>query len=53
MELQPKTQPQPQQSDPKARIAAQRAKQAAVNLKQKELATLRSTPAGTSVSSFG
>jgi hypothetical protein len=53
MELQPKTQPQPQQPDPKARIAAQRAKQAAVNLKQKELATLRSTPAGTSVSSFG
>ena len=53
MELQTKTQSQPQQPDPKARIAAQRAKQAAVNLKQKELATLRSTPAGTSVSSFG
>jgi len=53
MELQPKTQSQPQQPDPKAKIAAQRAKQAAVNLKQKELATLRSTPAGTSVSSFG
>ena len=55
LELQPKTQPvQPvKQEDPKARSAAQRAKQAAVNLKQRELQTIRQTPAGTSVSSFG
>ena len=57
MEIQPKSQPQTQsqqsQPDPKARAAAQRAKQAALALKTKELATLRQTPAGTSVSSFG
>jgi hypothetical protein len=58
MEIQPKTQAQPQQSqqanqDAKAKAAAQRAKSAAVTLKTKELQTLRQTPAGTSVSSFG
>ena len=58
MELQPTVQqptsnPQQAAQDQKAKIAAQRAKQAAINLKQKELATLRSTPAGTAVSTFG
>ena len=56
MELQPKTQPEPQQSqkpDPRAAAAAKRAKAKAIELKTRELATLRSTPAGTSVSSFG
>ena len=55
MELQPKTQATTTQStqDPKARAAALKAKQAAVALKTKELATLRQTPAGTAVSTFG
>ena len=47
-------QPQVQKpEDLKAKASAQRAKAKAVELKTKELATLRSTPAGTSVSSFG
>jgi hypothetical protein len=46
---------QTQQSsqDAKAKSAAQRAKVNAIQLKSKELATLKTTPAGTSVSSFG
>ena len=56
MELQPKTQSEPQQPqrpDPRAAASAKRAKAKAIELKTRELATLRSTPAGTSVSSFG
>ena len=52
MEVAPKTQ-QPDQQDQKAKIASQRAKQTAINLKQRELQALRSTPAGTQVSGFG
>jgi hypothetical protein len=54
MELQPKTQQtgSPQQ-DAKTRSAAQKAKQTAISIKQKELQALRSTPAGTPVSGFG
>jgi hypothetical protein len=52
MELQPKTQTQTQQPDPRAKAASQRAKAKAIELKTRELATLRSTPAGTAVSTF-
>ena len=52
MEVAPKTQ-QLDQQDQKAKIASQRAKQTAINLKQRELQALRSTPAGTQVSGFG
>lgn len=57
MELQPKTQQKVTSSTSsdniKAIAAAQKAKQAAIALKTKELATLRQTPAGTAVSTFG
>ncbi len=49
----PQVQSQQSTQDAKAKSAAQRAKSAAVTLKTKELQTLRQTPAGTSVSSFG
>ena len=39
--------------DQKVKIAAQRAKQTAINIKQRELQALRSTPAGTQVAGFG
>ena len=53
MELQPKTQPQQSQPDPKAKIAAQRAKSAEINILQRRLQAIRQTPAGTPVSGIG
>ena len=53
MELQPKTQPQSAQPDPKAKIAAQRAKSAEINILQRRLQAIRQTPAGTPVSGIG
>ena len=53
MELQPKTQPQSTQPDPKAKIAAQRAKSAEINILQRRLQAIRQTPAGTPVSGIG
>jgi hypothetical protein len=53
MELQPKTQPQSTQPDPKAKVAAQRAKSAEINILQRRLQAIRQTPAGTPVSGIG
>ena len=53
MELQPKTQAQSAQPDPKAKVAAQRAKSAEINILQKRLQAIRQTPAGTPVSGIG
>jgi len=53
MELQPKTQQQQSQPDPKAKIAAQRAKSAEINILQRRLQAIRQTPAGTPVSGIG
>ncbi|NBO99083.1 MAG: hypothetical protein EBU90_03015 [Proteobacteria bacterium] len=53
MELQPKTQPQTAQPDPKAKVAAQRAKSAEINILQRRLQAIRQTPAGTPVSGIG
>jgi hypothetical protein len=53
MELQPKTQAQQSSQDVKAKSTAQKAKTAAISLKTRELQTLRQTPAGTAVSTFG
>ena len=53
MELNPKTQQTTSSQDVKLRSAAQKAKQNAISIKQKELQALRSTPAGTPVSGFG
>ena len=52
LELQSKTQPV-KQEDPKAKVSAQRAKSAEINILQRRLQAIRQTPAGTPVSGIG